>query len=199
LHPPVQHCLSRKKTPKPSIRIPSTASLPSTSSLLLIHPSSPSHPTLPLPTTPATSPPAIPSLSLSFSPASSSEARRGEAAVVIAVARDPGGQEGRWTRARRWHRRTWWGRAGATRPSTPSSTWLRRPSSRARASRAPATRSSPSASPSSPEASPAASKGSCSETTTSCSMLSAQLESLIMRRWDTSIVRVHLTGVIDAD
>ncbi|VAH06852.1 unnamed protein product [Triticum turgidum subsp. durum] len=37
-------------------------------------------------------------------------------------------------------------------------------------------------------------KGSCSETPTSCSMLSAQLESLIMRRWDTSIVRVHLTG-----
>ncbi|XBH80701.1 hypothetical protein VPH35_106392 [Triticum aestivum] len=42
-------------------------------------------------------------------------------------------------------------------------------------------------------------KGSCSETTTSCSTLSAQLESLIMRRWDTSIVRVHLTGVTDAD
>ncbi|XP_037411803.1 uncharacterized protein LOC119275110 isoform X3 [Triticum dicoccoides] len=41
-------------------------------------------------------------------------------------------------------------------------------------------------------------KGSCSEMTTSCSMSSAQLESLIMRRWDTSIVRVHLTGVIDA-
>ncbi|KAM3295378.1 hypothetical protein ACQJBY_037947 [Aegilops geniculata] len=37
-------------------------------------------------------------------------------------------------------------------------------------------------------------KGSCSEMTTSCSMLSAQLKSLIMRRWDTSIVRVHLTG-----
>uniref|UniRef100_A0A8R7Q028 Uncharacterized protein n=1 Tax=Triticum urartu TaxID=4572 RepID=A0A8R7Q028_TRIUA len=42
-------------------------------------------------------------------------------------------------------------------------------------------------------------KGSCSKTTTSCSMLSAQLKSLIMRRWDTSIVRVHLTEVIDAD
>ncbi|XP_044456599.1 uncharacterized protein [Triticum aestivum] len=40
-------------------------------------------------------------------------------------------------------------------------------------------------------------KGSCSETTTSCSMLSAQLKSLIMRRWDTSIVKVHLTASED--
>uniref|UniRef100_M8B5L0 Uncharacterized protein n=1 Tax=Aegilops tauschii TaxID=37682 RepID=M8B5L0_AEGTA len=33
----------------------------------------------------------------------------------------------------------------------------------------------------------------------SVAMLSAQLKSLIMRRWDMSIVRVQLTEVIDAD
>jgi hypothetical protein len=50
--------------------------------------------------------------------------------------------------------RAGFGGAGATRPSTPSSTWRRRPSSRARGWRAQDTKSSPSAGRSSPTAAP---------------------------------------------
>jgi hypothetical protein len=64
-----------------------------------------------------------------------------------------GGSGGARGEGERWRRRTWWARPGATQLSRPSSTWRRRRSARARMSRAPATRYSPSASLSSPGAS----------------------------------------------